>query len=397
MFFLKKARLAGVLALTTALGLSSLVLSQDDKSDKKKVVPPGTPVLWRDPGNVAARDLAAGPGGDAMKPDVSSITYLKDESGSGYSVKYRVKDAAGKTWVAKVGNEARPETASTRLVWALGYTTEVNYLVPCVKIPGAPKPRKKVDMCEGGGFANVRFEARPTDVQRTDIWSWQNNPFTGTKEMKGLVVLQALLNNWDLKDDNNKIVARQGDGGGTELHYIISDLGATFGKTGNFITHSRNEPEKFAKTKFVEAVEGGRVKFAYDGKNKGLFENITVEDARWIAGLLAQLTDAQIGDAMRAANFNAEEVALLIPAMRTRIDELVKATGAEKPVMPSAADATPSPSPSPAPSAEATPEATPEPTPEPTPATTPTPAPTTMPTPPMTPTPTPTPTPPPHR
>ncbi len=379
MFFLKKARLAGVLALTTALGLSSLVLSQDDKSDKKKSVPPGTPVLWRDPGNIAARDLAAGPGGDEMKPDLSSITYLKDESGSGYSVKYRVRDGAGKTWVAKVGNEARPETASTRLVWALGYATEINYLVPCVKIPGAAKPRKKVEMCEGGGFANVRFEARPADVKRTDIWSWQNNPFTGTKEMKGLVVLQALINNWDLKDDNNKIIVREGEGGGTELHYIISDLGATFGKTGNFITHSRNEPEKFAKTKFVEAVEGGRVKFAYDGKNKGLFENITVEEARWVAGLLMQLTDAQIGDAMRAANFNAEEVALLIPAMRTRIDELVKATGAEKPMMPSAADT----GPAPAPSAEATPT--------PPPIILPTPTPTPMPT--MTPTPTP----PPHR
>ncbi|MCA1613403.1 MAG: hypothetical protein LC800_04435 [Acidobacteria bacterium] len=381
MFFLKKARLAGVLALTTALGLSSLVLSQDDKSDKKKVVPPGTPVLWRDPGQIAARDLLTGPGGDEMKPDLSSITYLKDESGSGYSVKYRIKDGAGKTWVAKVGNEARPETASTRLVWALGYVTEINYLVPCVKIPGAAKPRKKVDMCEGGGFANVRFEARPDDVQRTDIWSWQNNPFAGTKEMKGLIIIQALLNNWDLKDDNNKIIARQGEGGQTELHYIISDLGATFGKTGNFITHSRNEPEKFAKTKFVEAVAGGRVKFAFDGKNKGLFENITVGDARWVAGLLAQLTDRQIGDAMRAANFNAGEVALLIPAMRTRIDELVRATGAQKPALPSAAEAAPAPSPS----AEATP------------APTATVTPTEMPTPTATPTATPTPTPPPHR
>ena len=322
MFFLKKARLAGVLALTTALGLSSLVLSQDDKSDKKKVVPQGTPVLWRDPGQIAARDLLAGPGGDEMKPDLSSITYLKDESGSGYSVKYRVKDGAGKTWVAKVGNEARPETASTRLVWALGYVTEINYLVPCVKIPGAAKPRKKVDMCEGGGFSNVRFEARPDDVQRHDIWGWQENPFKGTKEFKGLIILQALLNNWDLKDDNNKIISRQGEGGATELHYIISDLGATFGKTGNFITHSRNEPEKYVKTGFVEKVEGGRVRFEYNGKKGGLFDAVTVEQAKWIGDILSRLSEEQIKDAFRAANYKPDEVEGLAQEVLGRINAL---------------------------------------------------------------------------
>ena len=319
MFFLKKARLAGVLALTTALGLSSLVLSQDDKSDKKKAVPQGTPVMWRDPGQIAARDLMAGPGGDAMKPDLSSITFLKEEPG-GYSVKYRVKDGAGKTWVAKVGNEARPETASTRLVWALGYVTEINYLVPCVKIPGAPKPRKKVEMCEGGGFANVRFEARPEGHKRLEEWQWHNNQFASSREMKGLIVLMALINNWDLKDSNNKIIYVP-DGGG-ELHYIISDLGATFGKTGNFITHNRNEPKDYAKSDFIEKAEGGRVSFGYDGKNQSLLSDIKVEDAKWIGGLLSKLTDQQIQDAFRAANYGPEDVQLLSAALRAKIDQL---------------------------------------------------------------------------
>ena len=163
-------------------------------------------MLWRDPGNIASRDLLAGPGGDEMKPDLSSITYLKDESGSGYSVKYRVKDGAGKTWVAKVGNEARPETASTRLVWALGYTTEVNYLVPCVKIPGAAKPRKKVEMCEGGACnaasRRARGVKRPTSVVA-------DNPFTGPRRER--LIVSRPVNNWDLKDDNNKITP-EGEG-----------------------------------------------------------------------------------------------------------------------------------------------------------------------------------------
>jgi len=51
--------------------------------------------------------------------------------------------------------------------------------------------------------------------------------------------------------------------------------------------------------------------------------NISVADARWIGGLLARLSDRQIQDAFRAANYNAEEVRILSGAVRKRINELV--------------------------------------------------------------------------
>ena len=98
-------------ALALFLCLSSLADSTAQKDDKKKEpAPQGTPVLWQDPGDVSARDLLAGPGPE-MKPDLSSVTFVKDEVG-GYSPKFRVTDGAGKTWVAKFGKEAQPETAA---------------------------------------------------------------------------------------------------------------------------------------------------------------------------------------------------------------------------------------------------------------------------------------------
>jgi hypothetical protein len=296
--------------------------SQEAKTDKQKEVPAGTPVLWRDPGDIATRDLLLGPGGEGMKPNLTSVTFMEEETG-GYSPKFRVRDGAGKIWVAKLGKEAQPETVAARLVWAVGFVGETNYLVPCVRITGAPDPRKEVERCEGKGFANVRFEARPENVKRHTEWGWADNPFAGTKEFKGLIVMMALINNWDLKDANNKIVSvAGGESGQDELHYIISDLGATFGKTGNFITHNRNEPKDFAKSKFVEKVEGGKVAFSYDGKNTGLFKNITVEDAKWIGGLLSKLSDKQLEDAFRAANYGAEDVKLLTQSLRARINEV---------------------------------------------------------------------------
>jgi hypothetical protein len=323
------------LSLCAALVLTLMPPSLVAQKNKKET-PTGTPVLWREPTDIATRDLVAGPGGEEMKPDLSRVVFNGSEQGTqgtGYSVKWNVLDGSGKKWVVKLGNEARPETAAVRLAWAVGYVTEINYLVPCVQIVNAPKPRKKVDRCEGNGFANVRFEARPKGYKRLDNWGWKDNQFAGTKELQGLKILMALMNNWDLKDTNNKIIyVPGGDAAGGELQYVISDLGATFGKTGNFITHSRNEPEKYVRTKFVEGVEGNRVKFDYNGKNAGLFDGITVEQAAWIGGLLAQLSEQQIGDAFRAANFTPEEVAALTAEVRSRIGELTALSPPTAPV-----------------------------------------------------------------
>jgi hypothetical protein len=316
---------AVALFLTSVLTLAcpALAAQKDSKKESKNEPPPqGTPVLWKEPTDIASRNLLLGPGGEEMKPDLSQVVWEGDE-GPGYSVKWKVRDGAGKKWVAKLGNEARPETAAVRLLWAVGYVTDINYLVPCVKIAGAPKPRKNVERCEDKGFANVRFEARPQGQKRLDNWSWNDNPFKGTKEFQGLVVMMGLLNNWDLKDTNNKVVYVPGEGGGQgELQYVVNDLGATFGKTGGPISHSRNEPEKYVKTSFVEGVDGGRVKFAYHGKNAGLFNQITVEQAKWIGGLLSQLSEQQLGDAFRAANFTPQEVTALTAEVRERINQL---------------------------------------------------------------------------
>jgi hypothetical protein len=298
--------LLAVLVLLTALVPPAASATVEKK---KKSLPRGTPVLWqdRDPGRL---DLGAGPGGAGMRPVTRGLRFLKEEKG-GWSKKYRVRDARGREWVAKLGKEAQSETAAVRLVWAAGYETEINYLVPRVTIPGK------------GTFENVRFEARPKNVKRVGEWSWKQNPFTGTRELEGLKVLMVLMNNWDVKDENNVILNTPG-----ELRYAISDLGATFGKAGGpgfiwRITRSRNEPDDYADSKFIDKVEKGYVDFHFTGKNRGLVEKIRVEDARWIGERLSRLTDGQLAAIFRAANYTPAETATLTRVVRARIDELV--------------------------------------------------------------------------
>jgi hypothetical protein len=323
-------RLLMTLAVAVTFCLSGSVLfaqknKDKDKKDNEDVVN-AEAVLWREPTDIASRDLFLGPGGEAMKPDLTNVTFVKEDA-EGYSIKWHVRDGSGRTWVVKLGKEARPETATVRLVWAVGYVTEVNYLAPCVHIQGAPKPRHKVDRCENDGFADARFEARPENVTRLDAWAWKGNPFVGKKELKGLVVLMALLNNWDLKTSNNKVLQVTGADGRIERQYVISDLGATFGKTGGAISHNRDRADHYVKTKFVEGVERGSVRFAYKGKQRELLDNVSVADAKWIGSLLAQLSDQQLQDAFRAADFTPEEIQILIPAVKARIVQLVNLPG----------------------------------------------------------------------
>jgi len=315
MFLQKRLRRAAVLAAALIVSTSTLA-AQDKPKKKDKPQPTGAPVLWRAPDDLPARNLLLGPGGERMRPDLSRVTFLKDETG-GYSTKFRVRDGRGREWVAKVGKEAQSETAAVRLVWAVGYMTEINYLVPRLNVEGK------------GTFENVRLEARPESVDRLDEWKWAENPFVRTKELQGLIIMMALLNNWDIKDTNNKVLhSRNPETGREELQYVVSDLGATFGRVkldvpGFWrISRSRNAPEDFSRDPFLEDVKHGNVFLFYKGKRQDLFDDIRVAEARWLASLLAKLSDRQIGDAFRAANYTPAEVGVLTATVRSRINEL---------------------------------------------------------------------------
>ena len=295
----------------------SLTFVSAQKKSKKKA-PQGKPVMWEKV-NIGKRDLFYGPGGKEMQPDLSKITFIKEEK-DGHNKKYRIKDGSGKVWVAKLGREARPETAAVRLMWALGYKTEIVYLAPSLTIPGK------------GTFKDVRLEARPENVERFGNWSWKDNPFVGTNEFQGLKIMMVLIHNWDIVDVNNTLLGTVGKSG-NELQYLVGDLGSTFGRLGNnnlFIIYrlgrTTGRPTQFAKSNLVRDVENGKIELSYKGKLRGIFKDITVSNGRWLADLLLQLKDEQIEDAFRAANYPASDIAIYRKAIKAKIVELDEAT-----------------------------------------------------------------------
>lgn len=65
------------------------------------------------------------------------------------------------------------------------------------------------------------------DVEKSGTWDWFENPFANKRELNGLRIMMALLNNRDLKDVNNQVYEIAG-----QRRYVVTDLGALFGNLG---------------------------------------------------------------------------------------------------------------------------------------------------------------------
>jgi hypothetical protein len=286
---------------------------------------PGHEKLWNEPNAIEGLDLFNGPGGSEGPPDPwATFTFVR-RSTSGTSKKIIVKDDKGKEWTVKFGSEARPETAATRIVWAMGYHVDENYFVKRAHIAGWPE----------GDAVNVRFERGQTGYKEVGLWNWVSNPFRGTRELDGIKVLMVLMSNWDLKDDNNKVLRSLKDGGDAdERIYYVSDLGASFGSTGSLARKllffsdppagTKGDPSGYSRQSFIDGARNGEVRFHYKGKDPDAIKGIKIENARWMGGLLGRLSEKQLGDAFRAGGFDDSEVATYVRVIQERIGELQK-------------------------------------------------------------------------
>jgi hypothetical protein len=305
-------------ALSLALGLAASCATLAPQVTPR---PAGrTPVLWVDPGPIGTRDLTWGMGSAERAPR-PPFAFIEEDT-DGTQPKVIVRDAAGREWSAKFGEEVHSSVAANRLVWALGYVTDEMYFVERGTISGVTGLTQAADaLGPGGAFTKASFRLRDARAERAaERWTFAQNPFTGSKELSGLAILMTMLGNWDIQGTrNNRILAIGG-----EDHYFVSDLGATFGKMGAFpMPRSKWNLEDFQKEEFIEKVEDGLVDLDYEGY--GGIDKVPLEHARWFAGLASQLTDEQIRDAFRASGATDAEIEGFSSRIRQKISELQQA------------------------------------------------------------------------
>lgn len=300
------------------------------------------PVLARELSDVPTLDVYDGIGGKEGAPDPDATYTFISEDLSQTQPKFDVRDPQGRRWRIKVGVEAQPETAATRLVWAAGYYVDEDYYLDTVKVKGLPKLHRGEKFVEAGGVVRgARLKLMPKKQKNIGYWKWPDNPFVNTTDFNGLRVMMALINNWDLVTRNNKVYEVDG-----QRRYVVSDLGASFGRSGNEFTRKKGDLDAYAHSQFIVKATPEVVAFSdhsrplppaflappvasiprhyYSSLAHGeqVVKNIPPADVKAIAQRLAQLSEDQIRDCFRAAGYSPEEVDGYTKVVRDRIAQL---------------------------------------------------------------------------
>lgn len=266
--------------------------------------------LWIEPEDIAARNLFWGSGGPATAPMTSVRYRVTAHDHSGYSRGYEVKGSDGREWKIKLGKEVRSEIVSSRLLWAIGFHQAPMHFLRGWRAGGVRHEDEGAD---------ARFRLK-SGLKSRGEWSWQQNPYVGTRELKGLLVANLILNNWDLKAPNNRIVAGGDAFGGPRTWFVVQDLGATLGAS-KWPVGNRSDVNAFESQNLIERLADGRIVFDYHARHGELLEDISPADVVWTCRLLSELTDRQWRDAFRAANYADALAVRYIAKLRAKVEE----------------------------------------------------------------------------
>jgi len=274
--------------------------------------------LWERPDNLETRDLFYGPWGREHMPVADAPYRFVKAKTSGVNPGMTVRDARGRKWSVKQpfhdrtrGDEGPVEVTLSRVLSAVGYHQPPVYYLESFLLEDAFGTRT-----EHGG----RFRLDHPSLKNRGTWSWQQNPFVGTKPYQGLLVILLMFNSSDIKNSNNTLYEMKAEPG-SRRWFVVRDLGMALGNTGRF-DPTRGHPGFFEREGFVERTEGNLVYFNYRGWHQELVrERITTSDVVWASELLSRLSPSQWRDAFRAGGYDAPTASRFIRRLLAKIDE----------------------------------------------------------------------------
>ncbi len=182
------------------------------------------------------------------------------------------------------------------------------------------------------GPANVQLEKEP--LKSIGCWDFTGLGHEHLRELRGAGLLAAWLGWFDSRFDNTRLrAAKSGDS--TELQFFFTDLGSGMGGGGGWLIRHGEDSNAFEWT-FTrpEIVRGpGRMTTPFRITNfktivpTPAFQNMTIGDARWMARLIAQLTKAQLMDALTVSGYSPGETKLYLEKLLSRRDQMLRDLG----------------------------------------------------------------------
>ncbi|HWD17673.1 MAG TPA: hypothetical protein VHB20_00210, partial [Verrucomicrobiae bacterium] len=177
--------------------------------------------------------------------------------------------------------------------------------------------------------ANVQVkEARGKSI---GPWDYGQLDHADLRELRGAGLLAAWLGFFDTRFDNTKL-RLAGPKSNPRLEHYFSDLGGGLGRTTGLISWHGEDVNAFPWTFTAPPLDQGKGHLARPLRIVGYtpvvrtaaFAAMTIDDARWMARLIGQLTESQITAALVASGYDAPTVSLYTRKLISRRDRMMK-------------------------------------------------------------------------
>jgi hypothetical protein len=279
--------------------------------------------VWS-PTDIPSVDLKAGPDATGAFASNEWVTckYKEREQLSGHSPKFVCETSPGHDVKVKYGPrnaEVFGEVLSTRLFWALGFAADPMYPVR-VRCHGCPKdpwkgPEMAGDVVEFDPAAIERkLPGRPMETRPDSGWKWSEledigpaAPSAARAERDALKLLAAFVQHTDSKAGNQRLLCPEGEEVGRtgcrRPVLMVSDLGLTFGQAGGLLIKNKRSVSLVTWAQVPVWKDRAGCVAQLKGSLTGSFSNPKIGEAgrAFLAGLLVQLTDAQLRDLFETA------------------------------------------------------------------------------------------------
>jgi len=176
--------------------------------------------------------------------------------------------------------------------------------------------------------ANV--QPKNPDIKTIGSWDTGQLDHAGRRELRGVGLLAAWLGFFDTRYDNMRVRLVKSPDGDSVVHYF-ADLGGGMGRTSGFLFMHGERPNDFPWSFTKPPLRQGPGRMARPLRIHGYkplapteaFADMTIDDARWMARLIGQLSENQILEALAASGYDSAETRLYAEKLIARRDCMI--------------------------------------------------------------------------
>ena len=326
--------------------------------------------------DIGSMDVKIGPQGPQAFESGETVTcdYVKRPHGSGSTPKFEcalTPEQALKVRYGDHNGEVYAQVAATRLLWALGFGANRMYPVKVMCRGCSQNPwddPKEADPPKAWLFDPATIDAKMAgktlETKVDEGWAWKELDVVDEAsggapraQRDALKLLAVLMQHTDSKESNQRILCRDkqwakdatqpGDDTGTTARdardstdtcahplMMLTDVGKTFGHANAF---NRDEPgavnfKEWSKTPIWKDPDKPGCEGNLPGSWSGTLDNPRIGEGgrKFLADLLAQLTDSQLHDLFDVARFTRRDpsatIADWVNAFKEKRAEIVTRT-----------------------------------------------------------------------